>query len=267
MSTFAEDEVVTVTPMRTFPVIRDLVTDVSFNYEKARKSRPSRRRGPEAGRVPDAAGRRRAVQEFRKCIECFLCQNVCHVIRDHEENKESFAGPRFLMRIAELEMHPLDIARPARRRPGEHGLGQLQHHQVLHRGVPGEHQDHRQRADSDEGARRRPQVRPAGVAGQQAVPSLSCHAALIRADPVSTLGRRGTRVTTLHPVGRPVMRATTGRQFMEPMRETASINNIRTAIRQLSVRAQLANKEGRYTDAAELENRIQGFREELSHRP
>jgi succinate dehydrogenase / fumarate reductase iron-sulfur subunit len=49
-------------------------------------------------------------QEFRKCIECFLCQNTCHVIRDHEENKPRFSGPRFLMRIAELDMHPLDAA-------------------------------------------------------------------------------------------------------------------------------------------------------------
>ena len=47
-------------------------------------------------------------QEFHKCIECFLCQDVCHVIRDHEENKPAFAGPRFFMRLAELEMHPLD---------------------------------------------------------------------------------------------------------------------------------------------------------------
>ena len=47
-------------------------------------------------------------QEFRKCIECFLCHNVCHTIRDHEENKKSFAGLRYLMRIAELDMHPLD---------------------------------------------------------------------------------------------------------------------------------------------------------------
>ena len=37
MSTFTEDEVITVTPLRTFPVIRDLVTDVSFNYTKARE--------------------------------------------------------------------------------------------------------------------------------------------------------------------------------------------------------------------------------------
>ena len=51
-------------------------------------------------------------QEFRKCIECFLCQDTCHVVRDHEENKEAFAGPRFLMRIAELDMHPLDAGRP-----------------------------------------------------------------------------------------------------------------------------------------------------------
>src|SRR5438128_2124115 len=48
------------------------------------------------------------VQEFHKCIECFLCQTVCHVIRDHDENKEEFAGPRMFIKYAELEMHPLD---------------------------------------------------------------------------------------------------------------------------------------------------------------
>ena len=47
------------------------------------------------------------VQEFRKCIECFLCQNVCHVVRDHHK-KEEFGGPRFFVRVASLEMHPLD---------------------------------------------------------------------------------------------------------------------------------------------------------------
>jgi succinate dehydrogenase / fumarate reductase iron-sulfur subunit len=47
-------------------------------------------------------------QEFRKCIECYLCQNTCHVVRDHEENKAAFAGPRFFIRAAELDMHPLD---------------------------------------------------------------------------------------------------------------------------------------------------------------
>jgi succinate dehydrogenase / fumarate reductase iron-sulfur subunit len=62
-------------------------------------------------------------QEFRKCIECFLCQDTCHVVRDHEEHKESFAGPRFLMRIAELEMHPLDVADRVPAAQEEHGLG------------------------------------------------------------------------------------------------------------------------------------------------
>ena len=37
MNTFTKEETVTVTPMRTFPIIRDLVTDVSFNYDKARQ--------------------------------------------------------------------------------------------------------------------------------------------------------------------------------------------------------------------------------------
>ena len=99
MNTFAEDEVVTVTPMRTFPVIRDLVTDVSFNYQKAREVpafKPPADLKPGEYRMQQVDVERS--QEFRKCIECFLCQDTCHVIRDHEENKESFSGPRFLMR-------------------------------------------------------------------------------------------------------------------------------------------------------------------------
>ncbi|WP_414937303.1 succinate dehydrogenase/fumarate reductase iron-sulfur subunit [Amycolatopsis sp. cmx-11-51] len=124
MSTFTEDEVITVTPMRTFPVIRDLVTDVSFNYAKAREI-PSFTPPPE---LKPGEYRMQQVdversQEFRKCIECFLCQNTCHVVRDHEENKESFAGPRYLMRIAELEMHPLDVADRRDAAQEEHGLG------------------------------------------------------------------------------------------------------------------------------------------------
>jgi succinate dehydrogenase / fumarate reductase iron-sulfur subunit len=109
LSDFDPSETITVTPMRTFPVIRDLVTDVSYNYEKAHEL-PSVELPPR-----DADGMRRMMQEdvergqeFRKCIECFLCQNTCHVIRDHEDNKPAFAGPRFFLRYAELDMHPLD---------------------------------------------------------------------------------------------------------------------------------------------------------------
>ena len=124
MSTFAEDEVVTVTPLRTFPVIRDLVTDVSFNYEKAREIpsfAPPKELQPGEYRMAQADVQRS--QEFRKCIECFMCQNVCHVVRDHEENKQAFAGPRYLMRIAELEMHPLDTLDRRNQAQEEHGLG------------------------------------------------------------------------------------------------------------------------------------------------
>jgi succinate dehydrogenase / fumarate reductase iron-sulfur subunit len=107
MSTFAEDEVVTVTPMRAFPVIRDLVTDVSFNYEKATEMpsfAPPKDLRPGEYRMAQADVQRS--QEFRKRIECFLCQDVCHVIRDHEDNKRAYAGPRMFIRLAELEMHP-----------------------------------------------------------------------------------------------------------------------------------------------------------------
>jgi succinate dehydrogenase / fumarate reductase iron-sulfur subunit len=109
MNLFDPAQPITVAPMRTFPVIRDLVTDVSFNYEKAKQVPPFQ---PE-GRQPDGTYRMHQVdvnrvQEFHKCIECFMCQNVCHVIRDHDDNKQSFAGPRLFIRYAELEMHPLD---------------------------------------------------------------------------------------------------------------------------------------------------------------
>jgi succinate dehydrogenase / fumarate reductase, iron-sulfur subunit len=109
MSTFVVGETITVTPLRAFPIVRDLVTDVSYNYAKAR-SVPSFAPPPDlkAGEYRMQQVDVERSQEFRKCIECFLCQNTCHVIRDHEENKPAFAGPRFFARIAELDMHPLD---------------------------------------------------------------------------------------------------------------------------------------------------------------
>lgn len=124
MNTFAEEEVVTITPLRAFPVIRDLVTDVEFNYQKAREIPAF---APPVGVAPGEYRMQQVdverSQEFRKCIECYLCQDTCHVVRDHEENKPNFAGPRFLMRIAELDMHPLDAADRQRAAQEEHGLG------------------------------------------------------------------------------------------------------------------------------------------------
>jgi succinate dehydrogenase / fumarate reductase iron-sulfur subunit len=124
MSTFAESDVVTVTPLRAFPVVRDLVTDVSFNYQKAREVPAfAPPKGLQPGEYRMAQEDVTRSQEFRKCIECFLCQDTCHVVRDHEENKPAFAGPRFLMRIAELDMHPLDSADRVSAAQDEHGLG------------------------------------------------------------------------------------------------------------------------------------------------
>ena len=115
---------VTIEPMRAFPHVRDLVTDVSWNYEQKKKIKKFTPRKPDA---PDGTWRMQQedidrVQEFRKCIECFLCQDVCHVLRDHAKHEE-FIGPRFLVHVAALEMHPLDVEDrvPALRK--EHGIG------------------------------------------------------------------------------------------------------------------------------------------------
>ena len=103
------DMPVIVEPMHAFPSIRDLVTDVSWNYEVKKKIKKFKPRKPDA---PDGTWRMQQadidrVQEFRKCIECFLCQDVCHVLREHTKHDE-FIGPRFLVYTAALEMHPLD---------------------------------------------------------------------------------------------------------------------------------------------------------------
>jgi len=125
MNSFQDDETITITPLRAFPVIRDLVTDVSWNYKKAMEIPAFQ--GPTDLKLGEYRMQQIDVersQEFRKCIECFLCQDVCHVIRDHEENKKSFAGPRFFIRIAELDMHPLDKLRNRKAKAQEeHGLG------------------------------------------------------------------------------------------------------------------------------------------------
>jgi succinate dehydrogenase / fumarate reductase, iron-sulfur subunit len=103
------DKPITIEPMKTFPLMRDLATDVSWNFRVKKKIKPFKPRAPDA---PDGTWRMAQsdidrVQEFRKCIECFLCQDVCHVLRDHHKHDE-FIGPRFFVYTAALEMHPLD---------------------------------------------------------------------------------------------------------------------------------------------------------------
>ena len=115
---------VTVEPMRAFPHLRDLVTDVSWNFEMKKRIRKFTPRAPDA---PDGTWRMRQydvdrVQEFRKCVECFLCQDVCHVLRDHQKH-ESFVGPRFLVHAAALEMHPLDTLNRTAELREAHGIG------------------------------------------------------------------------------------------------------------------------------------------------
>ncbi len=115
---------VTVEPMRAFPPLRDLVTDVSWNFAVKKRIRPFTPRAPDApdGTWRMAQGDVDRVQEFRKCIECFLCQDVCHIVREHRMQDE-FVGPRFLVYAAALEMHPLDVADRTGELRREHGVG------------------------------------------------------------------------------------------------------------------------------------------------
>lgn len=110
MNIYKPDEVITLQPLKTFPLMKDLVTDVSWNYRQKKRIAPFKPRP----RDPDGNYRMMQedvdrIQEFRKCIECFLCQDVCHVLRD-QSKMDQFVGPRFMIYLASLEMNPLDTA-------------------------------------------------------------------------------------------------------------------------------------------------------------
>jgi len=108
LSDYGDDEVLTVQPMKAFPVVKDLVSDVSWNYDQNKRIKPLKPRDrDENGYYIMKQHDIDRVQEFRKCIDCFLCQDVCHILRD-QDGKDNFVGPRYLHRIASLAMHPLD---------------------------------------------------------------------------------------------------------------------------------------------------------------
>ncbi len=115
-----EEEPITVTPLKAFPVIRDLVTDVSWNYEVNKRIPPFTPKPDTEWSIGQEDVDR--VAEFRKCIECFLCQDVCHILRDHKL-QSSYFGPRFWVRVASLEMHPLDTLDRLDVSTDEGGLG------------------------------------------------------------------------------------------------------------------------------------------------
>jgi succinate dehydrogenase / fumarate reductase iron-sulfur subunit len=109
MNELPQDQPISVEPMKSFPHVKDLVTDVSWNFRVKKNIKKFKPRRPDA---PDGSWRMQQedvdrVQEFRKCIECFLCQDVCHVLREHQKHEE-FIGPRYFVYVAALEMHPLD---------------------------------------------------------------------------------------------------------------------------------------------------------------
>jgi succinate dehydrogenase / fumarate reductase iron-sulfur subunit len=120
MDTLPLDQPIVIFPMKAFPVIKDLVTDVSWNFKVNRKIPPFQPRSRVEWKMYQRDVDR--VQEFRKCIECYLCQNVCHVLREHGKQEE-FGGPRFFVRIASLDMHPLDGISRAKVLKEELGIG------------------------------------------------------------------------------------------------------------------------------------------------
>jgi succinate dehydrogenase / fumarate reductase iron-sulfur subunit len=124
LSSLDLEKPVTVEPMKAFPLVKDLVSDVSWNYKAKMTIKPFKPRKPDA---PDGTWRMQQedverAQEFRKCIECFLCQDVCHVLRDHHEH-DKYIGPAMLVKAAAFEMHPLDVEDRISDLKNEQGIG------------------------------------------------------------------------------------------------------------------------------------------------
>jgi succinate dehydrogenase / fumarate reductase, iron-sulfur subunit len=116
------DQPIVVRPIKVFPLLKDLVTDVSWNYRVNERIPPFTAKPDDAGpwkMYPEDVDR---LFEFRKCIECFLCQDVCHVLRDHG-GLDRYMGPRFMVRIAALEMHPKDTLSRTDLLKGPGGIG------------------------------------------------------------------------------------------------------------------------------------------------
>jgi succinate dehydrogenase / fumarate reductase iron-sulfur subunit len=112
MNEYSSEDTISIRPIKTFPVMKDLVTDVSWNYKQNKRIAPlapNPERKNDNGDYVMMQEDVDRIQEFRKCIECYLCQNVCHILRDHSK-KDKFVGPRFMIRLASLDMHPLDTA-------------------------------------------------------------------------------------------------------------------------------------------------------------
>ncbi len=124
LSDLPSGEPITVEPMKAFPIVRDLVTDVSWNYEVKKRIKPFKPRPPDSADGTWRMDQRDVdrVMEFRKCIECYLCQDVCHVLREHNLFRE-FIGPRFYVHVAALEMHPLDAETRTEELRKEFGIG------------------------------------------------------------------------------------------------------------------------------------------------
>lgn len=120
LDTLPDDKPIHIAPMKTFPIIKDLMCDVSWNFEQNKKIQRFTPAADAKWKMMQYDVDR--AQEFRKCIECYCCQNSCHVLRTHQKH-EDFIGPRFIIRAASLDMHPLDTVKRIKFLKEEGGLG------------------------------------------------------------------------------------------------------------------------------------------------
>jgi succinate dehydrogenase / fumarate reductase iron-sulfur subunit len=157
-----EGQEIRVHPLRAFPVIKDLVSDVSWNYEVARSTIPFQSR--RAGAVHHVRGGRgealRAEEVHRVLYVPGRLPRAAHAPQAPE-----FAGPRSFVRNQWLEMHPKDIeSRVEWLKEGRGGIGYCNITKCCSEVCPGRHPHHRQLHHPAQGACRRRVLRPGQMA-------------------------------------------------------------------------------------------------------
>jgi succinate dehydrogenase/fumarate reductase iron-sulfur protein len=89
--------VITVEPLRHFPVVRDLVVDMAPFFAAWRAVRPEFMPAPAAARaapITPESRERRLIDRHRECISCGICYAACDVVGIHP----GFLGPAAMTR-------------------------------------------------------------------------------------------------------------------------------------------------------------------------
>jgi succinate dehydrogenase/fumarate reductase iron-sulfur protein len=103
-----KDGMLVIEPLRCFPLVKDLVVDLSFDlHERARKRLFPETGGKKAASQVNETGYNKFLAQYSLCIRCAACMEICPV---YGSNSGNFAGPLYFLEMAKLYLNPIDHA-------------------------------------------------------------------------------------------------------------------------------------------------------------